>query len=260
MCRLLATAGHVDQKQFISVSNKFRKLAHTGTVPLKESPGHKDGWGVAWYYGDQNFLQKFPTDAFVDERYPKTLKKIGEPDILLAHLRKVSVGKISLNNSHPFRFGQWSFCHNGTIYQSEKLKIIKKLTGEIKGNTDSEKFFFACLSGIDLKDCKASEFRTSLKKVVTQIRKNLDYSSLCSMFSNGKYLWVLREYNPKNERVVNNHMDKYLTIYYSKINKEQGVVACSQKIDMPGTDWVLMKNHQLLEYNIVSKKVRFFKI
>lgn len=260
MCRLLATAGHIEQKQFLSIANKFRKLAHTGVVPFKESPGHKDGWGMAWYLENMNFLQKYTGDAFVDERYLKALKKIKKPDVLLAHLRKVSVGKISLNNSHPFKFGEWSFCHNGTIYESEKLKIKKTLANKIKGTTDSERFFFACLSGINLDNCKSSEFRSQLKKVVVQIRKNLDYSSLCSMFTNGKYLWVLREYNQKNERVIKNHLDKYLTIYYSKINKEQGIIACSQKLDLVGTDWVLMKNHQLLEYDLASKKVRFFNI
>ncbi len=260
MCRLLAIVGQIDQKQFVSVSNKFRKLAHSGVVPSKESPGHKDGWGMAWYFKNKSFLQKYAGDAFVDERYLKTLKKIEKPDILLAHLRKVSVGKISLNNSHPFQFGNWSFCHNGTIYESEKLKINKNLAKNIKGTTDSERFFYACLSGINLDNCKPSEFRSRLKNVIVQIRKNLDYSSLCSMFSNGKYLWVLREYNPKNERVIKNHLDKYLTIFYSKINKEQGMIACSQKLNLTGTDWVLMKNHQLLEYDLSSKRVRFFNI
>jgi glutamine amidotransferase len=34
---------------------------------------------------------------------------------VLAHLRRATVGRVALENTHPFCHGSWVFAHNGTL-------------------------------------------------------------------------------------------------------------------------------------------------
>lgn len=260
MCRILVTAGLDDKKQFLSASKQFKKLAHFGIVPKAKMKGHKDGWGVAWYDANKNYLKKYTTDAYLDSRFLSLFNKIDSSDLVISHLRKMSVGKISIKNTHPFQINNWSFCHNGTIENSDKIKIKKSLRTRMTGDTDSERFFLGCLSNIDIKNCNAAEFRSGLKKTIKEIRKNSDYYSMCAIFSNGQKLWLVREFDAKNNLIIKGGMEKYLTIFYSTIGVKRGFVVCSQKLNVAGADWVLMKNHQIVEYDLVTKKIKIFAV
>lgn len=58
---------------------------------------------------------------------------LGAPICILGHTRAATVGKVEINNAHPFRFDGVIGTHNGTIK--------KHFTGKDKFGTDSEAFY-----------------------------------------------------------------------------------------------------------------------
>ena len=108
----------------------------------KDSP---DGWGLAAINADRTSLVKEPrrfatalasgsTDA------ARALRTAGET--LLFHLRDTSVGRNTIDNTHPFRRHflkrTFLFMHNGTVPDVKKLPLSRL---ERAGQTDSEHAF-----------------------------------------------------------------------------------------------------------------------
>ena len=104
---------------------------------------HADGWGVALYQGKfaSSFLEPRPACEsamanFIRDNPIKTL-------LAVAHVRKKTRGKASLENTHPFKrvlWGRhWVFAHNGTLphVKRHKLRVEEPL-----GETDSEHAFY----------------------------------------------------------------------------------------------------------------------
>jgi glutamine amidotransferase len=117
---------------------------------------HLDGWGITWYADDplasaRPQVLRSVLAAPSDPRFAATAEA-AVARIALAHARDGSVGSIREENCHPFVFGRWSFCHNGTIEDFEKLKpafdreTLPELRGTRRGDTDSEHLFLWLLS------------------------------------------------------------------------------------------------------------------
>ena len=111
---------------------------------------HPDGWGVAvgepggWtVHRDTACAQASPRfDAVVDATCAR---------VVVAHIRKKTVGDIALANTHPFRRGALVFAHNGTVEAPAALAAgtSPARAAEIAGDTDSEKLFAFVASAID---------------------------------------------------------------------------------------------------------------
>src|SRR5690606_9321840 len=71
---------------------------------------------------------------------------------VIAHLRKATVGQLSIINTHPFQHGRWVFAHNGNIKNFDQLRpelvamIDSDLQRYILGTTDSEVIFYLLLT------------------------------------------------------------------------------------------------------------------
>lgn len=90
------------------------------TLKALRSLGHKDGWGIVHFdRGMPIYLDRQPTDAFQDKRYVEALERMNSllvSGVLLAHLRRRSVGAVSMENTLPFIHKVWAFVQNGTVY------------------------------------------------------------------------------------------------------------------------------------------------
>ena len=112
-----------------------------------------DGFGLAWYnieVDKQPGVFKSILPAWNDKNLRQLSAKI-QSSCFLAHVRASTVGGTQQNNYHPFIFEEYTMVHNGTI---RNFNDYKKRWGEyldedlflnIKGNTDSEYFFFLIL-------------------------------------------------------------------------------------------------------------------
>jgi len=134
MCELLGMECNVPTDITFSFTGFALRGGKTGP--------HADGWGLALYDGKyaRSFLEPTPAcdspmAAFIRANPIKTL-------LAVAHVRKKTRGRASLENTHPFKrtlWGRhWVFAHNGTL----PLVRRHKLTSELPvGETDSEHAF-----------------------------------------------------------------------------------------------------------------------
>ena len=115
------------------------------------SPNHPDGWGLATFYGNAVSVEKEPLCANDSTYLQNRLSVPVMESLLLAHIRKASVGVLEFQNCHPFvkrdEGGRcWTLIHNGTIFQSKVLEKYKQIQ---RGSTDSERILLYIVDNID---------------------------------------------------------------------------------------------------------------
>ncbi len=226
MCRMLAIASRGPLAS--DCLGDFRRLAAEGCVPAGCAPGHGDGWGVVVYQaGHPAYLAREPTDASRDPTYDDMLAKFGElrpRGILVAHLRKASVGAAVRENTQPFVQGMWTFAHNGTIHKFEKPMDFK-----LEGRTDSERYFKALLGDVE----RGGSVREAVEATTAWVRDHNDYTSLTFLMSDGLNIYGYREFAMHEE---------YYTLSYCRVGE---AVLLSQEPFVEGP-WRALANRQLV--------------
>ncbi|MFT3695586.1 MAG: class II glutamine amidotransferase [Kofleriaceae bacterium] len=156
-------------------------LLHEAPRCLRElSKEHADGWGVALSRDGVWDIHKSTTCAAL---CPQWAKETGEAQLVIAHIRKKTVGELSLRNTHPFQRGSYVFAHNGTV-DTTKFEISSKRSSEIHGTTDSEKLFSFLLTQIDR--------HGDLQRAVDALHALGPIGSASFLFSDGAHLYAHR--------------------------------------------------------------------
>ena len=138
---------------------------HSGT-------SHLNGWGLALYQ-DGRLQTVRQAKAAVDDSDFRRAAGRAYSDTVLAHVRRATVGRVALENTHPFCHGRWAFVHNGTLPHFDELrpKMLAMMTPQhraaIQGETDSEHIFHMLLSAHD--SAPARPLREILHQVLGQI-------------------------------------------------------------------------------------------
>ena len=193
MCRLFGFKSSIP-------SQVHRSLLRAENALAVQSEKHPDGWGVAYYVGGIPHLVRNAESA-VDDRLFQQVSGIVSSQVVVAHLRKATVGDINLLNCHPFQYGPWVFAHNGEVANYEDVKgklrdcVAPRLRRFIMGGTDSEVCFYLFLThlhqrteitqrGVRFEDTKAA-----IQATVEQVRSIADTpdtpSKLSFMVTNG---------------------------------------------------------------------------
>jgi predicted glutamine amidotransferase len=169
------------------------------------------------------------------------------PGVLIAHLRRPSFGTACNRNTHPFREGKYVFCHNGAVSslkhedrgtENESLKndswaLFQKILGRIRGGESAEAAVLDTIAEVHAGD--------------QQLPDDQKYTSLTSVLSDGKDVWVVRDVNSNRA----NPNAEYFTILLSTSTDLPGVaVACQEPIQlakgMPYLSWKPMKTRELV--------------
>ena len=158
---------------------------------------HSDGWGIAFFESDGNTPGK-AARHFVDKDSASTspiAQMLRTYPIkshnVVAHVRKATVGAVTLENCHPFvreLWGHyWFFAHNGDLKD-----YAPSLHGSFKpvGSTDSELAFcwimqelnksHACMPSVE-------ELTQTLAELAPKVAKHGTFNFL---LSNGQALWA----------------------------------------------------------------------
>ncbi|MDH3659877.1 MAG: class II glutamine amidotransferase [Alphaproteobacteria bacterium] len=112
---------------------------------------HIHGWGVAAYEDHAPIRDRQAWAAYHGEHFRQAAARIYAATVL-AHVRKATVGPTTIENTHPFVDGHWSFIHNGTIpgFGDMRARMLAAMTDKqqdaIHGDTDSEHVFRLILS------------------------------------------------------------------------------------------------------------------
>lgn len=119
-----------------------------------------DGWGIGFKHEDRfNVILDIATLSPFNQLWLDCTQKLYN-NMVMVHSRMASVGKVSINNCHPFKSDalnhdhNYIFMHNGTLFNYEELSLIHKPIGD----TDSERAFLHTLYNLrKYKDCKDVE-------------------------------------------------------------------------------------------------------
>jgi glutamine amidotransferase len=217
----------------LSLFTDFQQLAVTGKSLASMGKQHQDGWGIGGYLGrwTVHFGRSEKGAMNETEHFAQAARKglLSQSKILVAHMRKASTGILKMENSHPFIHNEWMFCHNGTIYDADRL-LVPRYTYE--GTTDSERFFKFLISRLDRRSVK--DFPDVLRHSIEEIKKKCSYSSLTFLLSNGNYLIGYRDCCEDED---------YYTLHYSFADN-LSFIFCSEQL--PGHDWETMQNGELV--------------
>jgi len=222
---------------------------------------HADGWGIAFFESDNTTLGK-GVRHFVDKEGAATspiAKMLRTYPIkshnVIAHVRKATVGAVTLENCHPFvreLWGRyWVFAHNGDL-----KNYAPSLHGSFRpvGNTDSELAFCWLLQELDKSHAgvpSVEELSRTLAELVPQIARHGTFNFL---LSNGQALWahastqlhyVLRQHPFRHVHLK----DDDVSVDLASLNSAQDRLAIV--VTEPLTtdeDWVAMTPGELLVF------------
>lgn len=158
---------------------------------------HSDGWGIA-FFESENGQPGRAARHFVDKESAATspiARMLRSYPIkshnVVAHVRKATVGKVGLENCHPFvreLWGRyWFFAHNGDLkdYQPNLHGAFKPV-----GDTDSEMAFCWLLQELNKSHAgvpSVEELTHTLAELVPRIAAHGTFNFL---LSNGQALWA----------------------------------------------------------------------
>jgi glutamine amidotransferase len=143
MCRLFAQRARSTRPPRLELLEGDNALS-------RQSREHAHGWGVAHWDQGRLLLDKGVEPAHQSLVYRSLAARVSSQAVI-AHIRKASVGGITVANTHPFAWGSWAFAHNGTVQRFAEREAhfraasARDLQGEL-GETDSERCFRLFLS------------------------------------------------------------------------------------------------------------------
>ena len=140
MCELFAMSSRYPTTVGFSLETLARRGGHEGP--------HKDGWGVAYFEGNDVFLLRESSPA-AESGLVRFMEKHGPPSkLVLSHIRHATQGEPALRNTQPFQreLGGRAhvFAHNGNMPGIKDECHLKSHRFTPVGETDSE-FAFCCL-------------------------------------------------------------------------------------------------------------------
>jgi predicted glutamine amidotransferase len=153
---------------------------------IRQSEQHDSGWGMATYQrpdGVDCHRVRFPEAAYEDDGFEPATRQRGR--IFNVHVRRATIGGLSLANTHPFTLGNYSFGHNGTVPLFPKL--LDDGVRPPEGETDSEVMFHFLMHEYD----PAEPFE-SFRRALAQVVERSPFSGLNFLFSDGEKLFAYR--------------------------------------------------------------------
>ena len=208
-----------------------------------------DGFGVGWYNKRaEPGLFKDAMPAWNDKNLHEICAQT-EAHIFMAHIRASTNGGVQRSNSHPFKYKNWLFQHNGDVHHFPQIKrdlqfgITPELFSEIEGTTDSETCFYLALTHGLEKDPK-----TAFEKMIAQLEKaqkdaGLEVGlNLSIVASDGDNVYTIR-YASGGEQIKTQFYSKDMSCLKDLSNActalpDGGVIIVSEPLDRLSGKWV----------------------
>ena len=153
---------------------------------IRQSEHHDSGWGMAVYErpeGCPPALARFPEAAYADTEFERATAMTGR--IFNVHVRRATLGGLTLVNTHPFVLGNYSFSHNGTVIDYPRL--LEPGVQRPAGETDSEAIFNYLMRYFD-----PAEVPGSLRRAMSAVVARSAFSGVNFLFSDGERLYAYR--------------------------------------------------------------------
>jgi predicted glutamine amidotransferase len=215
---------------------------------------NKDGWGIGWYENNNAMLYKEEIPVLNSDQF-SIKAKATKSDVIICHIRKKSKVKPDKKNSHPFKYYNYLFAHNGYIDGKKIMEILKsknnQLPSLITGETDSEVYFYWLLHNIMKHDDPIEGIQCAVRKII-----EFDYTGLNFLFSDGQTLYAFKYSNKKEHTLyylinpiykdnLNNDAKDVTLNRQSDNNKSlESILFCSEKLTDEG--WIEIDSSNLV--------------
>jgi predicted glutamine amidotransferase len=236
MCRLFAAAA----SDPIDVSFELHRSENS---ILRQSEEHDSGWGSAFYGPDgRPEIHRFPHAAHASGSFDEVTS--GRSRLIMVHVRRATIGDLTLENTHPFSDRDYTFCHNGTILKAAKLVPLAER--EPRGDTDSERFFNLLMTGFEPDDVVGS-----LRRTVERICGECRFSALNFLFCDGMRLYayrfgVYRLFRLVRDLDLDADTETHYHVHLERPHAEQVVLVSSEVLDGDHPDWVEFGQDEVL--------------
>jgi predicted glutamine amidotransferase len=220
MCRLFGAAANAP------VDVSFELLRSDNSV-LRQSEEHDSGWGSAYYSNGEPVVRRFPHAAHADQSF--TEATAGSAQLIVVHVRRATIGDLKLENTHPFKRGPNTYCHNGTILKASQLEPLADRAPA--GDTDSERFFNLLMTNFGAHDPIGC-----LRRTVETVAAQCGFSALNCLFCDGRRLyayrlglyklyWLIRDLDLDADTKTRHH------VHMERPHAEHVVLVSSEKLD-----------------------------
>jgi len=227
-----------------------------------------DGWGIGWYVDNEARVFKEGISAMDSENFYSYVKNV-ETNIIVVHVRKGTGAPPSEVNSHPFKYKNWLFAHNGSVDRNYLFSLLRdEYRKEIKGQTDSEVYFYWILQCIE----ESKDIIEGIKKSVDEIIKNSNnYTELNFLLSDGKSLysfrysnysknyyslWLLKREPSESEPLEFRSKDTSALLRSKALKGGKAVLICSEKLTEEKWEEIEFGKLLIIEPNLSIKDVK----
>jgi glutamine amidotransferase len=152
MCRWLAYSGTSIPLEELLLKRDRSLIDQSLHARLGATTTNGDGFGVGWYEPDRPpRVYRSVHPAWNDRNLRELAAGISSP-LFFAHIRASTGTAIQETNTHPFRYGNQLWMHNGLIREFPRVKrdlvlaVDPSLFPSIEGTTDSEVMFYLALT------------------------------------------------------------------------------------------------------------------
>lgn len=222
---------------------------------------HADGWGIAYAADEDLNVRKSPAVASADPEFA-ALSSYAATEAAVAHLRWATPGlPVEQRNTHPFRYGDSAFAHNGGIYPLDRLRrlLTPQWQARLTGMTDSEHYYLALMAEVE---DNGVDLPTAIVRVTAHLADAYLPSSLNAMLLTADALYVISCYDPTVRPVLpqprpstdgtpmapRESDETYFDLRYRRT--EQSVLVASSGFPQPtAAGWELLPNNSVLVIN-----------
>lgn len=162
----------------------------------KLSKAHSDGWGIALGQRGEGWTTRRSLLRAVDDDEFHEFASQAQGDLMVAHVRQKTCGRVAAQNTHPFESGPWVFAHNGTVKDVEYLATHTSLErrAKIQGETDSERLFAYLMTKLDEAhgsvDCSYGRIEQTLRKATRELELVPNFGEASFLLSDGNALYA----------------------------------------------------------------------
>jgi len=232
MCELYAASSAVAKKISFSL-HEFRR--HGGITG-----DHVDGWGLAFFNIGDLDIHREAKPAALSPKMDHVLKYHKPSDMVISHIRKATQGKISLENTQPFKMDRAGtshvFVHNGNIDDVQKNVPISKYFP--RGQTDSEHVFCYLMEKLDILYQKGLP---TLEQKISVIEETFNFITKFGpanfIYTDGEYLYAFANQRKQADGKLNPPGLHYL---------ERDAKIDADKIKIPGLKMKGFRQNQVL--------------
>ena len=248
MCRWLAYSGSPLLLEDLLCKPKYSLIDQSLHSRLGATTTNGDGFGVGWYDDTGTPRLYRSTHPAWNDRNLRELAAGVSSSLFFAHIRASTGTAIQETNTHPFRYGQWLWMHNGLIREFATVKrdlvlaVDDSFYPSIEGTTDSETMFYLALTfGLRDDPVRAVERMVGLVEATGRRHGVENPIQMTVATTDGTTIWAFRYSSEGDSRSLwfSTRMDALKALYpesaeLASLSDETRVVVSEPLGDLPG--------------------------